>query len=163
MEPSKTSREKWGLCVDSVCRTEVTREATEDMWDADDIRHDYSIRGARPCGELEQPGVVVAFEPKEGMEVHLLVVRHSTGDSFHREEGLMEVVAAFADKRLALWALESVRISGEAPRLGYFAEDGGVDHIYVSWSGYFDNVDSVDIETVALGPPRPKPARSSRR
>ena len=157
------NRKKWGVCVDSTCFTEVTREATEDQWDADDIRHDSSIQGARPCSDHEHADVVVAFEPKQGMEVYLVVVRRSTGDSFHREEGLMEVVAAFSDKRLALWAAESIQISGEANRLGFFAEDGGLDTIHVSWSGYFESLDSVDVQAIELGAPKPERKNSSRR
>lgn len=148
----------WGLKIHVDQCTEVTREATEDEWDADDLQHTTSIVSVEPCGE-SHADVVVDFEPRPGESAWLVKVVYSTGDSFHHESGLMTVVAAFSTERLAeqaLAAIESCK-NESVYSIRVFSESARMQSIHCMWKGYFDSLDSASVERFEISGPKPDP------
>ena len=152
---------RWGVDVVVRGSTEVVREGSGD-YDGDDTRQDNWVESASPA--LEGEGTVVAaFEPKEGAKDHLVLVRYSTGDSFHRDGGLMEVAAVFEDERLARWAAAMIEASPDAYSVGFLCEDGSCMKVSCPWSGYFESIESVEVLGIELGPaPSGRPSGRAR-
>jgi hypothetical protein len=148
---AKASKTHWGLALDTHHDSEVTREADpDDEWSSADIRNDVTVMGLRLCG-AGGSDVEVCFEPVVGERLHVLVVRYGTGDSFHREDGLMTPVAAFRSMDLALLARAQLESTGtKESSVGIFDEDGSVKIVYIHWSGYFESFESASIETFAV-------------
>lgn len=148
----------WGLKINVEQSTEVTREATGDEWDADDLQHAVEIVSVESCGE-SHADVVVDFEPKPGESAWLVKVVYSTGDSFHHESGLMQVVAAFSTERLAeqaLAAIESCK-NESVYSIRVFSESDRMQSIHCMWKGYFDSLDSASVEHVVMAGPKAEP------
>jgi hypothetical protein len=137
--------------------TDVTREASDDEYDGDDLAHDASFAGVRLCAGKEAGDLAVAFEPKPGMEVFVVCVRYSTGDSFHHETGLFSVAAAFSDEQHALWCKAAIEDGKESFGLCVYAEDGSLTRLEVNWAGYFERVESCDIHRAVIPEPAKKP------
>lgn len=137
--------------------TEVTRHASEDEYDADDLAHDASFGGVRLCEGREAGDLAVAFEPAPGMEVFAVAVRYSTGDSFHHETGLYSVVAVFSDMQHALWCKAAIEQGQESFGLCVYAEDGTLTRLDVAWAGYFESLESCEIHRAVIPEPSKKP------
>ena len=145
------------LNIDDERRTVVTRErSSSDRWDADDLHHDLvSINGYTCVSKNEYFEVTCDVVPEDNAAVYLVVVRHSTGDSFHSETGCIQYVAAYGTRENAERVAKAIvdhdenRGDSDRYRITVTLANGTVDTISASaWTGYFERLERVDIETV---------------
>jgi len=85
--------------------------------------------------------VEVDFEPKKGDIVYFLVVRYQTGDTFGASYGNWETIGCYDNADQAVEIEKSIEV-------GTYGKDEEKDDycLYHTWEGYFESLESVDIE-----------------
>jgi hypothetical protein len=100
------------------------------------------------------PDVVSTLDLPSGANALVVWATYSTGDSFGRSNGgSAEVFGIFTDVKSATElrdALSDFNTRGDTSRLNVTTSDGQVFTQYVPWSGYFESLDSVDIDVVTV-------------
>lgn len=140
-------------------------DCDDDRWSSrEDEYVDFKVTGVYMTsdGALYGDTVRVDFEPKDGQDVHVVVVRYGTGDTFGHTDGCGHIEGVYADDKLA------TKI-GEAIHKGYDSKDGGKHYsgksygeyrmlkgtsekdAYYPWEGYFESLQGVEIHTFTLG------------
>lgn len=128
----------------------ITREKDPDeRWDADDIAHEITI-----CGWTHANGEWGDFyfkeRPSETKQFFLVYVIHSTGDSFHSEEGVVQEVALLESYEDAQFLANYIqkdekRISRHKITL---PSKEKFEYYNGDWTGYFEHLTGVEIELV---------------
>lgn len=141
--------------------TEVTREADpNERWDGDDLAHDNRVEEvllSKPKGYSYEE-FEVGFGVKVGDKVYVLTVTHSTGDSFHHETGCLAIVDVYEDFKVAAFNKKKIDANNRKPdsdmyiKIKFELADGEVklNNYSCGWEGYFENVESIDIESYQI-------------
>lgn len=139
--------------------TSVTRERnSDDEWDADDLSHSTHFVGIQIVeDEKKFFDLVTRFDVVAGRDYYLVVGFYSTGDSFHTETGVFELVELFetyekaqaCEKKLeAHYKDKSKRKSKRSVIIE--TETGDSYEFSPPWLGYFESLDLVDVITLRL-------------
>jgi len=92
--------------------------------------------------------VEVDFEPEVGQVVFPIVVQYGTGNSFGHSSGETTLVAVVDTLEKALAVRDAIYNDNEANRGGFGQiEVAGISFYNGTWKGYFENLESVHIET----------------
>lgn len=132
--------------------TEQIRSPQEDdNWDRGDTHTSYSINGFEVVGENDHFDDVTRFDPEHDKPYYLLYVLYGTGDTFGQDGGQIQFIGLFEQEKIA--ELNQTRIEDHKDdfSMQLFMEDGNrliKYEISVSWVGYFEHLESVNIETV---------------
>lgn len=144
---------------------EVTRKRDpEDVWDQNDISHDYSINGFQI---VENDNLIsqyydleIPFEPESNKTYYLLYVRYSTGDTFHHEDGCIEYMDLYFTMQDAEENAKKIQESSKKTNECFKNPDywsvtltdavGNVHKMSAPWKGYFEHLESVEIEAISL-------------
>lgn len=147
----------WNIAVRTDSYQSVTRHRDPDNeWDADDIYNNISVKGVEVVNENQHYDFPVSFEPRPDQTYYLVAVTYDTGDSFHREEGVMEFVSMFQNgkdaDRVAKeitehyrrykndWKHMTVDVTLPEGKLEFFAP----------WCGYFERLVCAEVIPVSL-------------
>lgn len=130
--------------------SEVTREGKGE-WSGDDIAWSIIIRGFMLSEEQYDYDFIMPAPDKE--EYYLVYARYSTGSSFHHETGkvcLVSLMEHFDDAKAIVDAIDNdVKTENRQPLKVKLPVLGKVEDVYTgTWKGYFESLESVEIETV---------------
>lgn len=145
--------------------TEVTREATQTEWDADDTFTHHSIQGFSVVKKKNEYGnLLVGYEIEPDTTYYLVSVIYSTGDSFSHSEGEICHIDLYRTEKEAKKAARKIetdykryREREHSPK-GTTNKDYGVDYIDSSgnkfsmscpWKGYFEHLTYVEISAIS--------------
>ena len=126
--------------------TEVTRRRNrKDEWDQDDLRHTNTIQGWH-----RSDGGPYSVDPdKKAYAVYMV---YSTGDSFHTEDGLMEVMMVNQDfemvKKNIAAIEEACKRDEEKWSIELFTDDGTIVKLSNPAAGYFEHLQYADYEVI---------------
>lgn len=148
----------------------VTRYASEDEWDADDIQYQNDIKGIRAVGENDWHDFAVGFEIDDNNCYYLLYGVYDTGDSFHVEEGRTEYVQLYESREDAEadlkriedhahlnYRIDNIRWESKADQkklkaMSKIHSPWSVElswgWFHVPWNGYFEQFQDADIACV---------------
>lgn len=129
----------------------VTRKAKHNSYDSDDIAWNITIRGFEVSDEENRYDFIVDNPVKS--HYYLVYAVYSTGDSFHHVTGkvsLVSLVNSFEDAEAISDAIENDYENNKDKHgnLEVKLSSGSTEKIYVSWKGYFESLESVQIETI---------------
>ncbi len=128
-------------------REYVTRRATEDQWDRDDTAADISVYSISRKAEIGYRDISVGFDVVPGQNYWLLWADYNTGDSFGRDENIVEFIDLYQSPEAAEKAKKE--LSDKAGySLPYTRDDGDVVSIHIPWEGYFESLNSLNITMV---------------
>lgn len=153
-------KKMWGLKILEGTDFQIVREADgDDEWDCGDTDQGGYCAGVE-IGCEDECDMAVPWEPVPGEKIWLLWVTRSTGDTFHSESVIFEALAAFRSRENALQAQAELEAhaflsssAGVQPECAHgfsfsvLGEDGAPVVISAGWSGYFDSLDSVNVES----------------
>jgi len=137
--------------------TEVTRERDySDDYSGEDTYTDWTIQGiylGKPLGTSGRQ-IPYDFDVSVGDTVYLLYSINSEGDSFSRNDGEhFEDILVFKTLEKAQAAkkvLEGFDKSGNDQMINLTTESGETYKFYPPWWGYFERLDTLDIETMSV-------------
>jgi hypothetical protein len=92
----------------------------------------------------------VGFTAEPGDPVHVLWMTYGTGDSFGHGDGYGEILWVFKDANVARQALESWQDHREEYTITVKDETGRDIELTNPGSGYFESVNSLQVETFIL-------------
>jgi hypothetical protein len=139
---------------------ETTREATEDQWDRDDTATYHYIDEIEIVGDDDYNDLVVPFKVNPNESYYLLSVVYSTGDSFGRDDGRIEHIELYSDKKLAEANATAIEEHYKNHKQNYFSNDkveliitnqsGKKYACYCSWMGYFEYIQEATVTGVTV-------------
>lgn len=124
--------------------------------------YDNSFENVEKVSKNGYPDVLSIFDLQIGEEGFVVWMEYSTGDSFgYSTRGSVEPVGIFKDKKVAQelvdainsWDPDKAREKSwdERNRFYFKTSDGQVfDYGFAPWSGYFENLDEVHINSFTL-------------
>lgn len=98
----------------------------------------------------------------DGQDIHLVYARYGSGDSFGHHSGQLHIIAAFTDPDVAKQTLERFEDSknivsfingkdGYDDSSKYYAiSNSQICSEYVPWNGYFERLESLELDTFPL-------------
>ena len=92
----------------------------------------------------------VGFEAEAGTPVHVLWMTYSNGDSFGHGSGYGEILWVFEDADVARHALKAWQDNSEQYSITIKDETGRDIMLSNPGSGYFESVDSLQVDTFLL-------------
>ncbi len=138
--------------------TDVTDEADpEEDWSSDSTSSTHDILGLQQVNNLEHFDITIPFDLEPNVPYYLVYGLYSTGDSFHSETGVIEYIDVFKSLEAAKLCQELLeehyrtidKVSFEkASSCELIHDDGTIYKFYVPWNGYFENLESIDIQGV---------------
>lgn len=132
---------------------------TKDYWDGEqygDWETQYNYKGCNVYLAEEARGrigvwtqrVEVDFEPHVGQVVFPIIVEYGSGNSFGHSSGNTTLVAVVDSTEKALAVRDAIYHDAEKNPSGFGQiEVEGVSFYNGAWKGYFENLESVHIET----------------
>ena len=120
---------------------------------------DHEVHGAYSCDAKDGRGwsrynesIDVEFEPVSGATVWLVVVTHSSGDTFGSSRGNVCVVGCYDKEAHADSIASDIRADDDnCDRYGHTKK--GTKELftgYKAWAGYFDNLEGVEVHRLVL-------------
>lgn len=153
----------YGYKIEHSSYTDVTRESDpEDRWDRDDLDTTWSIGSKITECEDKSPDIVVPFKLELEKNYYLVYVIYNTGDSFHHHSGYgCNFIELFTDKTKADNLAQLIRqqnkdynsrkdLGESAYSLSYTDELGNKKIVSCDWNGYFESIQTCDIQTLNL-------------
>jgi len=143
----------WYILLDEDTYTEVTREATEDQWDADDLSHSTTYTGFRIVEKDCYKSLSLPFEPEQGITYYLVYGIYSTGDSFHYEDGCSHVVSLHKDVKEAedVAAKLVKQYEGQKDFSTVPLTANGIHFdFYPPWLGYFESLTEIVVKPIQM-------------
>jgi len=127
--------------IATTTHTTVTRAADpNERWDGDDLDHSFSIDGWYRTDDGPY-----RIDPEK--PVYAVYVIYSTGDSFHREDGVGEVMMVNQNLEMAEKNVEILNtVTGFSVDL--YLDDGSTFKQSVPFAGYFERLQDVMYEQV---------------
>lgn len=128
--------------------TEVTRAADpNEQWDGDDLDHSFSIDGWYRTDDGPY-----RIDPEK--PVYAVYVIYSTGDSFHHESGVGEVMMVNQNLEMAEKNVGILNtVTGSSVDL--YLDDGSTFKQSVPFTGYFESLQDVSYKQVmAISKPK---------
>lgn len=127
------------------------RGTTSTSWDIQGLRLVDEEDKNRYCFHER---VQVVFKPEKGKIYHLLFAIYSTGDSFGHDDGrCFEIVGVYKDRKVAELNEKRLR-EGKPEKKGLVrlkVEGLTETHDYYRpWTGYFESLDRLDVESFVL-------------
>ena len=101
---------------------------------------DYSNDPANYRGAVD-----VDFEVTPGMIVYPVLVQYGTGDTFGYSSGEITLVAVFDDAQKALDLQQAIR--NQTKDRSYSITVNGKEYYTATWTGYFESLEDVIVET----------------
>ena len=129
--------------------------------DGDESEEQYSYRGTTSTSHYVHGFNVVddktyndlyaSFEPKPETDYYLLYAIYSTGDSFGHDDGhCIEYFGLYEEKDLEIAKADQKKLETfertDSERLCKLSNQS----VYLPWNGYFESLDSVELEKVRL-------------
>lgn len=136
-----------------VVKTTVVEETGSDWDDNEDSVYkntyeSHSIHGIQLTERYFD--LDVPFDIVKDKEYYLVTVLYDTGCSFYEEKGKIEFVDLFETKEKAEQICKIIEENGEDYALQLFRENDVSYKFSCPWSGYFEYLVSVYVETVNL-------------
>lgn len=133
----------------------VTREADKDEpFDRDDTATDHHVSGLEIVEGRSFWDLIVDYEVGEDRPYHLLYAVYSTGDSFGRDDGdkilFFDLYEKAEDAERAREQIEAC----EGTIMSYTASNGTTTTTGCPWSGYFESLDYVRVDSFPIPPRR---------
>lgn len=135
--------------------TSVTRESDpDDKWDRDDTCQSHNIKGFEIVDADRKYGYdfEVPFKIDPEKEYYLVAVYYDTGDSFGRDENVIDMIDLYDDINIATEVKR--RILDNDNKGSYSVTilnpQGKEYQISTSWVGYFEHLNDVEIHRVKL-------------
>lgn len=126
---------------------QITRERDEDdEWDQDDTYTETDILGV--CESNDYFDISVPFNLHHDQTYFLVIISYSTGDSFHREEGIIEYVDLYETKEKAKQCLNTLEAQSNNKHIPLIRENGMTYRFTPPWLGYFESLESMRIVEV---------------
>ena len=124
--------------------TTVTRKGSGE-WDGDDLERFNTIEGWYHC----ESGPYTIDPDKK---VYAVYMTYSTGDSFHHEDGVMEVMMLNHDLEVAKKNVQAIfdasETGNEKSYIKLLSDDGTVVKLSNPAAGYFEHLETVDYEPI---------------
>lgn len=129
--------------------TTVTRKGSGE-WDGDDLSYDNTIKGW-----YRSSGGPYSVDPDR--KAYAVYMVYSTGDSFHSEDGLMEVMMVNQNFEMVEKNIAAIKKANEGDgewNIELFTDDGTVVKLSNPAAGYFERLQYADYEPIdeARGP-----------
>lgn len=129
--------------------TTVTRHGKGE-WDGDDLQYDNTIKGW-----YRSSGGPYSIDPSE--KAYAVYMVYSTGDSFHTEDGCMEVMMVNQNFEMVEKNIAAIKKACEGDgewNIELFTDDGTVVKLSNPAAGYFEHLETADYEPIdeARGP-----------
>lgn len=103
----------------------------------------------KPAHAMYTEEFSTGFNVNVGDELHVLYIRYGTGDSFGHASGYGEVQWVFKDINVATEAAK-IWETPDAWLVKFKIEDGSIIELSNPSYGYFEKLESVDIETMIV-------------
>ena len=136
--------EKISVNVEVSRSATVTRKGTGE-WDGDDLDHYHDIRG----WYREESGPYRIDPSKQAYAVYMV---YSTGDSFHHESGIIEVMMVNQDFEKAEQNVEAIKKACESGEeqssIKLLTDDGTVVRLSNPAAGYFERLQDADCVSI---------------
>jgi hypothetical protein len=100
----------------------------------------------------DEDRINVGFEAEAGTPVHVLWMTYSNGDSFGHGSGYGEILWVFKDPDVATKALKIWKEQSEQFSITIKDETGKEIQLSNPGAGYFESVDSLQVDTFLLSP-----------
>ena len=120
-------------------------------------QYDYEVKGVSISSRGRWSGLAydeerinVGFEAEAGDPIHILWMTYSTGDSFGHGSGYGEILWVFKDATVARQALDLFKASSEQYSIVVKDDAGNDITLHNPGSGYFESVDSLQVDTFVL-------------
>lgn len=137
------------ICIDSY-REDREYGDWSDTWSFDVKGVCASSRGRWAGLAYDEDKFNVGFEAKAGDAVHVLWMTYSTGDSFGHGDGYGEILWVFKDADVARQALNTWKEKSEEYSITIKDETGKKIQLSNPGSGYFESVNSLQVDTFIL-------------
>lgn len=122
-----------------------------DQWDKADVERTTSINGIIPVQEGYYD--VIALDDN-AEQYYLLYVVYETGDSFHRDSGVVEFVDLHSDYDIAIANANKIRQHYEQDDDKFsvtLTDDAGATFTqHCPWTGFFERVQDIIVEPVRV-------------
>jgi len=131
--------------------TDYWREDSDDSYGS--WGESYSNRFEKLELTESYPDIVSSLNFKSGENALVVWVQYSTGDSFGRSDGgAVEAIGVFKDYKAACELSAAVELANKnnSNKIEITTSDGQEFNIYANWSGYFEDLDSVEIDSVII-------------
>jgi hypothetical protein len=126
----------------------VTREGNpDDRWDRDDTAADITINDIRIVTTDQYHDIAVPFEIDPDKSYFLLWADYDAGDSFGNDANQVEFIDLFETEEKAV---EAQKWLEKPESVGYIRENGAGVTLYKPWTGYFENLNSINVDIVRV-------------
>lgn len=133
------------VTIDSICTSSFSSEEMYGEWGTESENIFKSISKTK-----DHPDIVSSLDIKEGEECFVVWAEWSSGDSFGQAyRGSCEPLAIFKDHQSAK-AFSKVCEDSKNYRVTVNTPDGQIIEVFVAWGGYFENLEAIRIENVAM-------------
>ncbi len=123
---------------------------SDNTWDRLNEYYSHEIHGFNIVNERQSRDFCINYKPVPHKPYYLLYAVYSTGDSFHREEGLHEYLDLYENREDAEKAKKEIFDQRKSSSITYTSSCGKELTFGSPWYGYFDFLDSTEIEEVRL-------------
>lgn len=153
----KTSKQTY-IKINHTQHTDITREATQDEWDADDLMHSHSFDGYSIGDKDWWDFIINDYDPNK--TYYMVYVLYGTGDTFHHEDNCICMVELFdnaEDANALCHAIEKNDAKNDRVTCDYsynikvkLPSGRKYETSASSWTGYFECFESANVEAVVL-------------
>jgi hypothetical protein len=140
----------YNITIDSKCRESTSSGGRYGKWSSS---YDQIInRAVTKSSNVDHPDVVSSLDIPRGSNALVVWTIYSIGDSFGRASmGRTEILGIFLDVKSANELMHYVVDNKKSDSIKLTTSDGQVFKIdYVPWHGYFESLDSVEIDAVTV-------------
>lgn len=140
------------LRINHTRREYVTRPRDpDDRWDNDSTEALIYIHSITEVKKADYKDVDVSFSVEHGKDYYVLWADYDTGDSFGRYCNQLELIDVFQTYAAADKARKELEELGEeCYSREYTRDDGAIISIHIPWAGYFESLNSINIDSVKL-------------
>ena len=126
---------------------------SEEIYGDWEEHYNFEVRGVSLTERKSSEEFNVPFKIKAGQPVFVLFMIYDSGDSFGYSKGKGEVLWVFKYSDIALKALNKWKNSHKDDTSVEFEIDGGIKkRLSNPASGYFENLENVELETFLVNP-----------
>lgn len=120
----------------------------EDSWSRDSTAANITVHGIKLVKNAQYRDITVPFDVDINKSYILLWADYNTGDSFGSDRNLTEFIDLFETVEAAEAARKALETAtGDAQ---YTREDGSVVQMGVPWHGYFESLNSINLDLVRV-------------
>lgn len=130
----------------------VNEERSDEPYGEWSEEWEFSVNAVFAQGDHSCEMIDVPFNYNVGDTVHVLYMRHSSGDSFGHASGKGEVLWVFRERILAEKARQAILDNPDSFRIKCYDESLNEMYICNPASDYFSHIEDVYIESFIVGP-----------